>query len=1299
MVAPGRGGGQNHTYSQSQANIKQAQLTSAYQELARELGSENLKVVGGYTLGRVIGEGSYGSVHIATHRLTGHRTAIKKIPKSFTPHLTREIHHHRRLHHQNVVHLHEIIATESHIWLVTELCSGGELFDYLVERGRMLEGEARRLFGELAVAVGWLHKEGVVHRDLKLENVLLDGELRVKLGDLGFAREWQKGRLMDTYCGTTGYASPEMLACRKYLGVETDIWSLGIILYILLCGGLPFDDDDERVMKELIQKGEYEEPDWLSEDARALIRGMLQQDPSNRLTIEEILTHPWFEKTLVDRAFPNGDSHSIPPSSNPASPQGNHSQSDEFFAENAIQLNAARHLTASHAKPSPLSTNVPTTPVKEESEPSGSSANGDSLSGSLISTTPPTTTEEDDIVLPRHNSAEFSTTEKELELLHRSNSHTSTIRQVSTTPSRPGSISRGKASYKSSLDGQVEEDEQAEILDGHTSLPLIDEHLHLNVALHSRTPSRTKRRSVSSTLSLERRFSHHSVSPSTQYVTYPPEDYFAKLNETRPPHFSAPSEKALLNQMRDMGIDIGQLRHSVETEACDSSAGTWWILRAKQAERGETDQVILEREKERARKREKAVAIAEKKRAREGKSKERDAEKAEEVRLTDQPMSIPATPSFGPIDLGPPVSRAKIESPEPIIVPGDSPGIEMATISKPPLGISINAPISSTTDVPDSPVGRRNPSPDSPQKDRERLKSRSPSMNMLQRATSAFTSNKKGEEKEKADRNAADSDSFGARDEKGNALNGSGSTSGSPTKLRKPNPLAKLPKSESDGLLSAGASQQASPAPSGSKTITPGSSPQRVTPHATPRAAYEARDLHEEETSMATQMMELGEGSNSLGKGKGGKRDSIWNTFRHLFHEDRRRRKREATIRSPLSSEIKVPPAVILSRGPNSRTPAKRFGPGPSSRRTSLDGVGVGGRPAYSRRSSSVNSRRSSMGSMQLEHPHPHIAELGRKRSGRSHGSQTPTSDREFVDHPISRPGSSHSLHRGGSRRSSMSIRSPSLTSETSTRFKNPPQSPLLSYRRRPAGGNDSSRVRHIKVIPESQIMRSSSVASSIRSTGSSRASSVDFDYESGRDRDDASSFRSGRRQKRRSGSQRSLAQQIHRTRSPLALNPDQLQQQQAAIMRKKPIRDVFQNKGKGKGPGREGEDSEWVSEDENEFACGLGQVTRKGGGDVMWMSGPRSSQSSTPSKSTGAAASFPSSKIAAPVSMSGRRRERGRRGSSDEEREGGSNGSSGKKKDEGLQGLGLDVRSRRNLPGRGTTAPGIIEEEEEDEE
>lgn len=129
---------------------------------------------------------------------------MKQIPKAMSAALTREIHHHRRLHHPHVMQLYEVIATENHIWLVAELCSGGELFDYLVEKGRIPEVEARIIFGQLCLAVGFIHDQGVVHRDLKLENVLLDERCRVKLGDFGFTREFEKGTLLETFCGTTG---------------------------------------------------------------------------------------------------------------------------------------------------------------------------------------------------------------------------------------------------------------------------------------------------------------------------------------------------------------------------------------------------------------------------------------------------------------------------------------------------------------------------------------------------------------------------------------------------------------------------------------------------------------------------------------------------------------------------------------------------------------------------------------------------------------------------------------------------------------------------------------------------------------------------------------------------------------------------------------------------------------------------------------------------------------------------------------------------------------------------------------
>lgn len=162
--------------------------------------------------------GTYGKVRMGTHRLTGTRVAIKQIPKAMSASLTREIHHHRQLHHPHVTQLYEVIATESSIWLVTELCSGGELFDYLAEKGRLTEDEARVLFGQLCLAVAYVHEKGIVHRDLKLENVLLDEHCRVKLGDFGFTREFEKGSLLETFCGTTGYAAPEMLLAKKYLG-------------------------------------------------------------------------------------------------------------------------------------------------------------------------------------------------------------------------------------------------------------------------------------------------------------------------------------------------------------------------------------------------------------------------------------------------------------------------------------------------------------------------------------------------------------------------------------------------------------------------------------------------------------------------------------------------------------------------------------------------------------------------------------------------------------------------------------------------------------------------------------------------------------------------------------------------------------------------------------------------------------------------------------------------------------------------------------------------------------------------
>ncbi|KAK0186494.1 hypothetical protein F5146DRAFT_1113543 [Armillaria mellea] len=282
--------GHAHKHSGSVSQNQKAQLANAYNELGKELASHKVRVVGNYTLGKVIGEGAYGKVRMGTHRLTSTRVAIKQIPKSMSATLTREIHHHRQLHHPHVAQMYEVIATESSIWIVTELCSGGELFDYLVEKGRLSEDETRVMFGQLCLAVAYLHEKGIVHRDLKLENVLLDERCKVKLGDFGFTRE--------RFVGRPGYASPEMLQGKKYQGPEVDVWSLGIILYCLLTGTLPFDDDDEAVMRQKIVKGDFEDPEWLSLESRDLIKNILVMDPAKRLTIPQILTHSWFGTTI-----------------------------------------------------------------------------------------------------------------------------------------------------------------------------------------------------------------------------------------------------------------------------------------------------------------------------------------------------------------------------------------------------------------------------------------------------------------------------------------------------------------------------------------------------------------------------------------------------------------------------------------------------------------------------------------------------------------------------------------------------------------------------------------------------------------------------------------------------------------------------------------------------------------------------------------------------------------------------------------------------------------------------------------
>ncbi|KAF5339608.1 hypothetical protein D9611_011471 [Ephemerocybe angulata] len=549
-----------HKQSDSVHQNRKAQLANAYNELGKELSSSKIRVVGNYTLGKVIGEGAYGKVRLGTHRLTSTRVAIKQIPKAMSASLTREIHHHRQLHHPHVTQMFEVIATESSIWIVTELCSGGELFDYLVEKERLPEDETKIIFGQLCLAVAYLHDNGIVHRDLKLENVLLDERCRVKLGDFGFTREYERGSYMETFCGTTGYASPEMLQGRKYQGPEVDVWSLGIILYCLLTGTLPFDDDDEDVMRQKIIKEDFEDPAWLSLEARDLLLNILQKDVAKRYTIPQILAHSWF--TAKELTY-EPDS---PLSLNPVYLQIPRSSSPD---------NASEHRDRSDSQS-----------TAPESSEASTQDHGSPFSKDhhIESSTP--TTPDDSIIDPFDSSPHPDHKDSSNFLIHRNTSN-STIRRTSLSDIESLS-SRLTKQPETVLEEEIPESKSAPLR------PVSWSNSSGSKAPPSkiRTPARTKRRSVSSVLS-ENILGEFDKTPTP----LPPSTYqldFASLLITPTPIiFSSPLERELLNTLSNLGMDTAQIVHSVLSDACDSAGALWWMLKKKAEKKAAEEGTVL----------------------------------------------------------------------------------------------------------------------------------------------------------------------------------------------------------------------------------------------------------------------------------------------------------------------------------------------------------------------------------------------------------------------------------------------------------------------------------------------------------------------------------------------------------------------------------------------------------------------------------------------------------------------------------------------------------------------------------
>ncbi|GAV90950.1 Pkinase domain-containing protein/NAF domain-containing protein [Cephalotus follicularis] len=261
-------------------------------------------LLGRYDVGKLLGHGTFAKVYHARNVKTGDSVAIKVIDKEkilkggLIAHIKREISILRRVRHPNIVQLFEVMATKAKIFFVMEFVRGGELFNK-VAKGRLKEEVARKYFQQLISAVGFCHARGVYHRDLKPENLLLDENGDLKVSDFGLSAvsdQIRQDGLFHTFCGTPAYVAPEVLARKGYDAAKVDIWSCGVILFVLMAGYLPFHDQNVMAMYKKIYKGEFRCPRWFSPDLTRLLIKLLDINPETRMTIPEIMENRWFKK-------------------------------------------------------------------------------------------------------------------------------------------------------------------------------------------------------------------------------------------------------------------------------------------------------------------------------------------------------------------------------------------------------------------------------------------------------------------------------------------------------------------------------------------------------------------------------------------------------------------------------------------------------------------------------------------------------------------------------------------------------------------------------------------------------------------------------------------------------------------------------------------------------------------------------------------------------------------------------------------------------------------------------------------
>ncbi|RZC53809.1 hypothetical protein C5167_012652 [Papaver somniferum] len=267
--------------------------------------------LGKYELGRTIGEGTFAKVKFAKNTETGENVAIKVLSKTtilkhkMVDQIKREISIMKIVRHPNIVRLHEVLSSRTKIFIILEFVTGGELFDRIVHQGRISESESRQYFQQLIDAVDYCHRKGVYHRDLKPENLLLDCHGKLKVSDFGLSALPERGLLLHTTCGTPNYVAPEVLSHQGYEGSSADVWSCGVILYVIMAGYLPFDETDLPALYKKINVAEFSCPIWFSPGAKALILKILNPNPKTRISIEGIKRDPWFRQNYVPVRYGN----------------------------------------------------------------------------------------------------------------------------------------------------------------------------------------------------------------------------------------------------------------------------------------------------------------------------------------------------------------------------------------------------------------------------------------------------------------------------------------------------------------------------------------------------------------------------------------------------------------------------------------------------------------------------------------------------------------------------------------------------------------------------------------------------------------------------------------------------------------------------------------------------------------------------------------------------------------------------------------------------------------------------------